>query len=288
MSAAVEAASRVGGTDSTGASPRLLADLLSVAQSAAAAGTEVSLDWQSRRDALVVDEKAASDDLVSQADRETEDAVCRVILAGRPDDSILGEERGERTGSSGTRWVIDPIDGTTNYLYGRPDWAVSVAALDDTGRVLVGVVMEPMLGRTTHAVLGGGAWCGDQRLAQLHQNDLSRALVELNLGRGQQRASAGALVASLRPHIRDIRRGGSAAVALAQVATGRADAAWLPGLRPWDCAAGVLLVTETGGVVGDLSGRSSGEVPESGDVLAGPPALWPLLRDVIAPAYAQI
>jgi myo-inositol-1(or 4)-monophosphatase len=117
------------------------------------------------------------------------------------------------------------------------------------------------------------------------QDDLVRALVELNLGRPDQKHAVAGLLEALVPRVRDVRRGGSAASALAQVATGRADAAWVPGLQPWDCAAGVLLVIEAGGTVGDLAGPTPGAVPASGDVLAASPGLWERLRALIAPAY---
>lgn len=261
-------------------------DLLDVAREAAAAGAAVAVRWRERADALTVEEKAAPDDLVSQADREAEDAVREVLRARRPDDAVLGEEAGEQSGSTGLRWCVDPIDGTTNYLYGRPDWAVSVAAVDEDRRVLAGVVVEPAVGRTTWASLGGGTWADGRRVSPLQQDDLVRALVELNLGLPAQKRFVPAVLAALVPRVRDVRRGGSAASALAQVATGRADAAWLPGLQPWDVAAGVLLVSEAGGSIGDLGGATPGAVPASGDVLAAPPALWEPLRALLSPAYA--
>ena len=267
--------------------PDLPRELLEVAREAARAGADVAARWRTRADALDVEEKADPGDLVSQADRETEDAVRAVLAVRRPDDGVLGEEDGERPGSTAVRWVVDPVDGTTNYLYGRPDWAVSVAAMAPDGRVLAGVVVEPAVGRTTWAAAGGGTWADGRRVPDLRQDDLVRALVELNLGRGPQRGRSGRLLDALVPRVRDVRRGGSAAVALAQVATRRADAAWVPGLQPWDCAAGVLLVAEAGGVVGDLAGPTPGAVPASGDVLAAPVALWEPLRALLAPVYAD-
>jgi myo-inositol-1(or 4)-monophosphatase len=261
--------------------------LRDIARAAAAAGAHVALEWQRRAAELHVEEKAASDDLVSQADREAEAAVHAVLVDRRPDDAVLGEESGGRDGTSGVRWVVDPIDGTTNYLYGRPDWAVSVAALDADGCVLAAVVAEPAVDRTTEASLGGGTWSGGRQVAALTQTDLSRALIEVNVGRPVQRPRFGAVTEALVGRVRDVRRGGSAATALAQVATGRADAAWVPGLQPWDCAAGILLVTEAGGVVGDLDDPSAGRVPVSGDVLAAPPALWEPLRTLLRPAFLR-
>ena len=265
--------------------PEDLDDLVETARAAAAAGAEVALHWRRHADALEVQEKAAPDDLVSQADREAESAVRAVLARRRPDDAVLGEEAGEQPGSSGVRWLVDPVDGTTNYLYGRPDWAVSVAATDGTGAVLAAVVAEPALERTTWAGRGTGTWADGRRVPPLTQDDLGRALVELNLGLPSQRPLSGRLLDALVPRVRDVRRGGSAASALAQVATGRADAAWVPGLQPWDCAAGVLLVHEAGGTVGDLAGPTSGRVSASGDVLGAPPDLWEPLRQLLRPVY---
>jgi myo-inositol-1(or 4)-monophosphatase len=266
--------------------PTATTALLGAALEAAGAGAAVAMAWRRRLGELEVEEKTASDDLVSAADRDAEQAIGSVLAALRPDDAILGEEHGEHGGSSGIRWLVDPIDGTTNYLYGRADWGVSVAATSEhDGRILVGVVAEPVLDRITAASAGGGTWSGGQRRRCRRCGDLSRALVEINLGRGQQRADAGRLVEELRPRIRDLRRGGSAAAALAQVADGRADAYWGPGLQPWDGAAGALLVSEAGGTVGDLGGPSADEWPVSGDVLAAAPGLWEPLRDLLAQVY---
>jgi myo-inositol-1(or 4)-monophosphatase len=262
-------------------------ELLAVARRAAAVGAEVATDWARRRDELQVEEKAGADDLVSQADRDTERAIRAVIEETRPEDAILGEEDGAASGSSGVRWLVDPIDGTTNYLYGRPDWAVSVAAVRSVdAKTLVGVVAEPALERLTEARLGGGAWSAARRLRCPPATDLQRALVEVNLGRPAQRHHAAELMRSLVPRVRDVRRGGSAAAALTQVADGRADAYWGPGLQPWDGAAGALIVAEASGIVGDLSGPTEGDWPTSGDVLAAPPTLWEPLREILTSVYA--
>jgi myo-inositol-1(or 4)-monophosphatase len=261
-----------------------LDELLSVAREAARDGARTAMAWRGRE--LLVEEKAASDDLVSQADRDTERAILAVLARRRPDDAVLGEETGTTSGTGGVRWIVDPIDGTTNYLYGRPDWAVSVAAADATdGTLLAGVVVEPVLGRTTEARLGGGTTADGSPVPRLGQHDLSRALVELNLGRRPQRVLAGRVVDALVPRVRDVRRGGSAAAALAQVATGRADALWAPGLQPWDCAAGVLLVQEAGGTTGDLDGPAPGTWPAGGDVLAAAGPLWKALQEVLGTVW---
>jgi myo-inositol-1(or 4)-monophosphatase len=261
--------------------------LLAAARKAAEAGAAVAMEWQARAESLDVEEKTGPRDLVSRADRDAEDAIRSVLTELRPHDGVLGEERGTTAGVSDVQWAVDPIDGTTNYLYGRSDWAVSVAALCRSDRrLLAGVVAEPMLDRITVALAGGGL-AGDvvPTSAQQEPSSLAKALIEVNFGREDQKPRAVAMVSALVPHVRDVRRGGSAACALAQVATGRADAVWAPGLQPWDCAAGVLLVLEAGGMVGDLSGPTPGTWPTSGDVLAARPALWMPLRDLLTPIY---
>jgi myo-inositol-1(or 4)-monophosphatase len=261
-------------------------ELLAVARRAAAVGAEVATNWARRRDELKVEEKAGADDLVSQADRDTERAIRAVIEETRPEDAILGEEDGDSSGSSGVRWFVDPIDGTTNYLYGRPDWAVSVAAVRSAdAKTLVGVVAEPALDRLTEASLGGGAWSDGRRLRRQATVDLQRAIIEVNLGRPDQRHLAGALLDALVPQVRDVRRGGSAAAALAQVADGRADAYWGPGLQAWDGAAGALIAAEAGGEVGDLDAPTDGDWPTGGDVLAAAPGLSEPLRELLGDVY---
>lgn len=261
-------------------------ELLAVARRATEAGAEVAMAWARRREELQVEEKAAADDLVSQADRDAEQAIRSVITEMRPEDAILGEEHGDASGSSGIRWFVDPIDGTTNYLYGRLDWAVSVAAVRRAdARTLVGVVAEPALGRLTEASLGGGAWSEGRRLLRQTSVDLERALIEINLGRPEQRPQAGVLLEALVGKVRDVRRGGSAASALVQVADGRADAYWGPGLQPWDGAAGALIAHEAGGEVGDLTAPSNGNWPDGGSVLAAAPSLREPLKPILQSVY---
>jgi myo-inositol-1(or 4)-monophosphatase len=262
--------------------------LLEAAREATLAGVAAATSWRVDLATLEVEEKAASDDLVSQADRDTERAIRAVLAELRPRDPILGEEDGASAGDGDVLWHVDPIDGTTNYLYDRADWAVSVAAVRrQDGRILAGVVAEPALGRIAEAHLGGGTRADGEPVRCRRRGDLSRALIELNLGRVPQRRLAADLLAELLPRVRDVRRGGSAAAALAQVATGRADAYWGPGLQAWDGAAGALLVSEAGGAFGDLSGAGSGAWPASGDILAAAPGLWEPLREILAKVYGE-
>jgi myo-inositol-1(or 4)-monophosphatase len=261
-------------------------ELLAVARRATEVGVEVANTWSRRRQELRVEEKAAADDLVSQADRDTEASIRAVLAEARPEDGVLGEEDGMVAGESEIHWLVDPIDGTTNYLYGRPDWAVSVAAVRSAdSRTLVGVVAEPALGLVTEALLGDGAWSDGRRLRRRRAVDLERALVEVNWGRPAQRGLAGDLLRALVPRVRDVRRGGSAAAALVQVADGRADAYWGPGLQPWDGAAGALIASEAGADVGDLERPTGGNWPAGGDVLAAAPSLWEPLREILGDVY---
>ncbi len=256
-----------------------------VAVLAAAAGAETAMSHH--HDPGDIKEKTGPRDLVSEADVKTERAIRSVIAAKRPNDAIVGEEDGRSPGDRTTaiEWLVDPIDGTTSYLYGRSDWAVSVAARRSDGHIISGVVAEPSHGRFTMAARHMGAWV-DDRPARVRQTaSLSRALVEVNFGTADQHPQAGGMVSALLGRVRDLRRGGSAAASLAAVAAGRADAVWSPGLQPWDGAAGLLLVLEAGGVVGDLAGPSGGRWPASGNVLAAPPSLWEPLRALLAKAY---
>jgi myo-inositol-1(or 4)-monophosphatase len=263
-------------------------DLMVLAQTAAEAGARVAMRWLGEMSRLEIEEKNGPRDLVSRADRETEDAIVAELLRARPDDGIVGEERGVIDGTSGVEWAVDPIDGTTNYLYRRPDWAVSVAAVKrDDRRLLAAAVVEPALQLTTTACRGGGTWSAGRRAMLRGQESLDHALIEVNLGREDQRAKAASMVAALAPQTRDIRRGGSAASALAQVATGRADAVWAPGIQAWDGAGGALLVWEAGGMVGDLSGPTDGCWPASGDLVATSEALWTPLCRLLSPIYSH-
>ena len=223
---------------------------------------------------------------MSQADREVEGAIRAVVARHRPADGVLGEEGGESPGTSGIDWIVDPIDGTLSYLYGKPDWTVSVAAARSSdNELLAGVVAAPLLNQVTTASLGGGTWVNGRRVLVRDTSDLAYAVMEINFGQGDRRAKAGRMVDALMSHIRHIRRGGSTAGALAEVALGQADAAWSPGTHPWDVAAGVLLVQEAGGQVGDLSGVSAGTWPASSDVLAASPGTWEPLRALLADVY---
>ncbi len=209
--------------------------------------------------AVVTSSKSTSTDLVTEVDRASERWLVERISAGRPDDAILGEEGGERRGTSGVRWLVDPIDGTVNFVLGIPAFAVSVAAEVD-GAVVAGAVCNPVTREMFHATRGGGAWLGRHRLDGPRSVPLDRAVVGTGFGYDRERRERqGRVAAHLLPLVADLRRIGSAALDLCSVASGRLDAYFEAGLNPWDHAAGVLIAQEAGCEVSGLHGRVAGD-----------------------------
>ena len=214
--------------------------------------------------------------MVSEMDRASERLIGDALRAARPDDGFLGEEGTSAAGASGVRWVFDPLDGTTNYLYGFPTWAVSIAAEVD-GRAVVGVVHDPLHAETFTAVRGAGAWCNGRVLRVTGAPELATALVGTGFSYdAAQRGRQAALLARVLPAVRDIRRAGAAALDLCWVALGRLDAFYEWGLAPWDRAAGSLVASEAGAIVDTLP---------DGTQVAAPPHLYePLLALLSAAA----
>jgi len=219
---------------------------------------------------LEVRHKDSVTDPVSMADGAAERAIVERLTAARPEDGILGEEgEGRRLGSTGLTWVIDPLDGTVNFLYGQPNWVVSIAASDADGPV-AGAVLQPATGELFHAARGRGAWLGERRLGVTGVEELGLALVATGFSYDPGARSAwGAHVGTLLGEVRDIRRGGAAALDLAWVAAGRLDGYLEFTLHPWDWAAGQLLVTEAGGRVSEVTATLGGK-RRDGLVAAGP------------------
>lgn len=206
------------------------------------------------RPARGLSSKSSVTDLVSDADRDTEALIARLLREARPGDAVIGEEGTAREGSSGVRWFVDPLDGTINYLYGVPHWCVSVACADARGTI-AGVILDACRGETFVAERGTGAWLGERRLHVSKERELARALVATGFGYDARiRAMQGRAIAGILPKVRDVRRFGSAALDLAWVAAGRYDGYAEAGINPWDVEAGILLVTEAGGAVTRLAG----------------------------------
>lgn len=250
---------------------------------AAATAREVGqhlLQWRRARVSVASDTKSGPTDVVTTADRDAEAMIRRRLLAVYPDAGWWGEESGRAPGSGAElEWVVDPIDGTVNFLYDLPGWAVSIAAVWQ-GEVVGAAVMVPTTGTLFSASQGMGAWLDDhggrRPLHASQCDDLTQALVATGFAydagvRTEQGAGVGRLVG----RVRDIRRAGAAAVDLCSVAAGRVDAYFEWGLQPWDRAAGGLIAREAGAVVTE---RDDGSVVASGPLLAG--ALKELLADV--------
>jgi myo-inositol-1(or 4)-monophosphatase len=259
--------------------------LLPLAWRAARAAGDLLL--AGRDDDLTVATKSTRTDVVTQMDTAAEALVVGAILADRPDDGLLGEEGADRPGSTGVRWVVDPLDGTVNYLYRLPGWAVSIAA-EVSGTVEVGVVDVPAFGETYLAVRGQGARVvRGGRVEELVPNaptDLGQALVATGFGYARARRAAQArTLAMVLPEVRDIRRAGAAAVDLCWAAAGRVDCYYERGLNPWDLAAGVLVATEAGLV----AGGPPGGVPSGELTWLAPPGLAPAWAELLARAGAH-
>ncbi len=230
--------------------------------------------------------KTSLTDLVTDADRASETLIVEEIRRARPDDGIVAEEGTERCGTTGVTWVIDPLDGTTNYLYGHQSYAVSIGVEVD-GVAEVAVVAAPAPGEVFTAVRGGGAFLNGDPITVSGHDDLATALVGTGFGYlAEVRAAQGAVVARVLPHVRDIRRSGSAALDLCWVACGRLDGYYEAGLQRWDMAAGVLIAAEGGAVTAGLDGGA----PAPGSVVAATPgiasSLLRLLDESGAPALA--
>jgi myo-inositol-1(or 4)-monophosphatase len=229
-----------------------------------------------------IETKSTAIDLVTDVDKASEALILEGIARARPDDGILSEEAGhQREGTSGVRWVIDPLDGTTNYLYDFPGWSVSIAAEivgGDKAEVVAGVVLDAVHGDLYTAALGHGARCNGEPIACSDQSDVARSLVATGFAyRPERRRAQAATLVELLPQVRDIRRMGSAAVDLCNVARGRVDAYYERGLSWWDLAAGALVAQEAGAVVTALDGTPV--VP--GSVLAATPGIAVPLRALL-------
>ncbi len=233
-----------------------------------------------RLDTLTVSEKQVND-FVSEVDRNAEQAIIDVIRRAYPSHAILAEESGAH-GKDDFQWVIDPLDGTTNYLHGFPQFAISIA-LKQRGRLEAGVIYDPVRDEMYSATRGGGALLNDRRLRVTDQKGLKGALLGTGIPFRDQRYMDAYLgmLKDLARETAGIRRPGSAALDFAYVAAGRLDGFWELGLSEWDFAAGALLVQEAGGVVSDIRG-GSGHL-ESGNVITAGVRLHRSMVDAIRP-----
>ncbi len=250
-------------------------ELLPIAMEAArAAAGELVARFGDRR--LQTRSKSSATDLVSEADVAAETAIRAVLGERRPQDAILGEEGGA-TGDGALRWVVDPLDGTTNSLYGVPQWAVSVACEDADG-ALVGIVLDPSHDECFAATRDGVPTLNGEPVAPSGADDLATALAATGFGYDADvRGHQAVVLTRVLPRVRDIRRAGAAALDLCWLAAGRHDIYWERGVKAWDIAAGALLVQRAGLHVETLPETDS----EPAGIIAGPERLVAELRALV-------
>lgn len=249
-----------------------------------------TLARQRREDGVqIAASKSSVSDIVTRADREAEELIRGVLAAARPADGFFGEESGGDAGTSGLTWVVDPIDGTVNYAYGIPDYAVSIAVVEGepdpaTWRTLAGAVVNPEAGEVYAAAAGLGSTRNGRPLRVNEGVELPLALVGTGFSYdAAARRRQAAFVATLIGEVRDIRRIGSAALDLCGLAAGRLDAYYERGLNPWDHAAGALVAREAGARVGGLDGGPEGRRL----LLAAAPGLYEALEPLVTPYFAD-
>lgn len=252
-------------------------ELMEVATTLARRAGEILRDGLNRP-RLSVSTKSSGTDMVTEMDRAAETLIVEGLLEARPDDALLGEEGAERPGTTGVRWVVDPLDGTTNYVYRLPGFAVSIAA-EVRGLVVAGVVYDVVHDELFAATLGGGATRNGTAVQASVATELSSALIATGFSYDPaRRQRQAAVLVEVLPAVRDIRRFGAAAVDLCWVACGRLDGYYERGLAPWDLAAGGLIATEAGATVCSFEG---GPATAAGVIAAGP-AIAPALRRLLA------
>jgi myo-inositol-1(or 4)-monophosphatase len=253
--------------------------MLNIAVRAARNAGDIIVRHSSRIDELTIASKERND-YVSEVDRQAEDEIIAVIRKAYPDHGILAEESGQHGSDDDFLWIVDPLDGTTNFLHAFPHYSVSIA-LQHKGRLEQAVIYDPMRQELFTATRGSGAFLDNRRIRVSKQTSLSGALLGTGFPYKDQQNLA-AYLEMFKALIADsagIRRPGSAALDLAYVAAGRFDGFWEMGLNPWDMAAGILLVREAGGLVGDFNGGH--DFLKSGNIVAAAPKLFPaILREI--------
>jgi myo-inositol-1(or 4)-monophosphatase len=258
--------------------------MLNIAVRAARSAGDLILRSTDNIGHLQIDQKGKND-FASEVDRKAEREIINIIRAAYPDHAILAEESGAHKGNDFV-WIIDPLDGTTNFLHGFPQYAVSIA-LKVKGKLEVGVIYDPLRDELFTAKRGGGAMLNNRRIRVTKQSGMRGALI----GTGfpfKTAAHLDAYVGMFKAITTDsagIRRAGSAALDLAYVAAGRLDGFWEIGLMEWDMAAGILLIKEAGGVVTDFSFND--KYIESGNLIAGNPKMHQLMYQLIEPHVTE-
>jgi myo-inositol-1(or 4)-monophosphatase len=254
--------------------------LLNIAVRAARRAGEIIVRSLNRLEALTITSKGRND-FVTEVDRAAEQEIIGIIRRHYPDHAILAEESGA-SGEHDTLWIIDPLDGTTNFLHGFPTFAVSIAC-QQKGRLEHAVVYDPMRQEIFTATRGSGAHLDNRRIRVSKHRTLEGALIGTGFPFRENTRHMDAYLAMLKAAMQTaagVRRPGAAALDLAYVAAGRTDGFWEIGLSPWDTAAGTLLIQEAGGRIGTLTGA---EYRQRGDVVAGTPKVYAALIELFAP-----
>jgi myo-inositol-1(or 4)-monophosphatase len=257
--------------------------LLNIAISAARAAGNVIIRYMNRVDSLSIQSKRRND-FVSEVDRMAEQEIIAIIRRGHPSHAILAEESG-KCGGDDYQWLIDPLDGTTNFLHGFPHYAVSIA-LRHKETLQLGVVYDPFKEELFTAYQGAGAMLNSRRIRVSGVRSLSGALLGTGIPYRPDQDLDAYLVTlkAFTPDSAGVRRAGSAALDLAYVGCGRIDGFWEFGLKPWDIAAGVILIQEAGGMVGGMTGGA--EFMQTGDVLAANPQVFNAMLKSLRPHLA--
>jgi myo-inositol-1(or 4)-monophosphatase len=251
------------------------ADLLALAVEAAREAGRLVVAMRDRG-VDVADTKSSPVDVVTEADQACEDLVRERLLGARPEDGFVGEEGDDIVGTSGVRWIVDPIDGTVNYLYGLPQYAVSIAAARGD-EVVAGVVLNPAAGLEYAATLGGGAACNGVPLQVRPTPPLDQSLVGTGFGyEATVRERQARSVARMLPQVRDLRRLGSCALDLCAVAAGQLDAYVEEGPNTWDYSAGGLVAREAGATVEIWTSASGADL-----IVCAPTPGWPAFSRLV-------
>jgi len=255
---------------------------LNIAVKAARAAGRIVMRASEQLDRIQIEEKGHQD-FVTNIDKQAEQEIINIIHSAYPTHSFLGEENGA-IGDHNHQWIIDPIDGTANFIRGLPHFSISIALTID-GRIEHGVIYDPVRDELFTASRGQGAKMNDRRLRVSPLIKLNQATLATGIPfkRPKKLPQYSQCLSHLLPQITDIRRGGSAALDLAYVAAGRVDGYWEIGLGPWDIAAGLLLVQEAGGLYSDFSGGN--QCFDRGEVIAANPKLFKQLLQQVGPAF---
>ena len=255
--------------------------LLNLAISAARQAGRIIMRGLNRRDKINVVQKSAKD-FVSDIDHQAEQVILDTIRKAYPDHGFLAEESGSQEGKD-YQWIIDPLDGTTNFLHGFPQFCVSIA-LQHEGKIILGVVYDPSADELFSAMRGSGAFLNERRVRVTTPNSLSNTLIGTGFPfkNPQYMDSYLKMFRAVSSEAADLRRAGSAALDLAYVACGRLDGFWEIGLQPWDMAAGTLLVNEAGGLVSDFGGGH--QYLTTGNVVTGSPKVFKGILQKIQPS----